>query len=211
MRHPEHVVFLHGLGAGPSSWRAQVDALPGGFVARAPDLLPAAGGRFTLDAAVRAVVDGLDAEGVERAHLVGLSLGAVVALGVAIRHPERVGRLVLSGGQVRPPRALMAAQAVVLRALPERVVRDTGSKAALLSVLREMSRIDLRADLARVSAPTLVLCGTRDRPNRPAARALATGIPQARLVFVEGGGHELNIQRPDEFAAALNAFLLESR
>ncbi len=203
-------MFLPGIGAGPDSWGAQVNSLPAGFagVALQNADLGGDGAGFTLSRAAAGLVDELDRRGIGRAHLCGLSLGAMIALQAAIEHPARVASLVLSGGQVRPPRVLMTLQSAVLRVLPERAVAPPGmSKRDVLAVLRAVGRTDFRHQLAGIAAPTLVLCGSKDLPNRPAARALAAGIPTARLRIIRGAGHEINTQLPDAFNAELARFL----
>ena len=57
------------------------------------------------------------------------------------------------------------------------------------------------------TARTLVLCGSRDRVNLPAARRLAAEIPHARLLVVSGAGHEWNARDPARFTAVLGEFL----
>ena len=91
------VVLVHGMRASRTMWRAQVEALrQAGHVAVAIDL-PGHGERvaetFTLDGAVEAVRDGVDAVG-GRALVVGLSLGGYTAIAHAARHPEQVVGLV---------------------------------------------------------------------------------------------------------------------
>ena len=204
------VVFLHGLGAGTDSWNPQIAALPDGFTGIAPRIAGLADGDgegFSLRAAATAVREELDRLGVERAHLVGLSLGGMVATRFAIDSPARVTSLVLSGSQVHPNPALMRVQNAIMRLLPARVVAQPGmSKQRMLAVLRAVGETDFRGELARVTAPTLVLCGLKDRPNLPAAKELAAGIPGAELQLVPGAGHEWNIHQPDAFSTRLNAF-----
>lgn len=77
----------------------------------------------------------------------------------------------------------------------------------MLSVLRAVRHADFSDRLAEVSAPTLVLCGSKDRPNLPAARRLARGIPGARLRIIPGAGHQSHVQAPEEFARALGGLL----
>ncbi len=213
-RPPQHVVFLHGLGAGPASWDHQIDRLPAGFAGWAPTipgLSDLGTDPFTLDGAVASVCEDVDERGLRAVHLCGLSLGAMVALRMAILHPERVQSLTLSGGQARPPRWIMQLQQRVFAALPARVVGgDDRTKAALLQVMAEVSGVDMRPDLASVQAPTRVVCGRGDWPNRPAARMLARSLPQAEARLLTGG-HELNTERPGAFSAVLNSFLVTTR
>jgi pimeloyl-ACP methyl ester carboxylesterase len=77
----------------------------------------------------------------------------------------------------------------------------------IAGALRGMGkRPDRRADLARISVPTLVLVGEEDLVTPPAdAKALAAAIPNARLEIIAGAGH----MAPYENPAAANAVILE--
>lgn len=188
---------------------AQVRALPPGLEAIAPQV-PGLRDRtpFSLAAAARSVKDALDQRGIERAHLCGLSLGAMVATRFALDWPGRTASLVLSGGQAHPSRVLMTVQGLVMHALPDRAFTRSGmTKGAMLAVLREVAPTDFRPHLGAISVPTLVLCGRRDLVNLPAARHLAAGIPGAELQVVPGAGHEWNVRLPHEFSARLRTFL----
>lgn len=206
------VVFLHGIGAGPDSWNAQIDSLPEGFTGIAPRITghtDAGNQEFSLASAAADVRDELDRRGIQRAHLCGLSLGGMVATRFAIDCPERVASLVLSGSQVHPNPVLMLVQNAIMRVLPARLVAPPWlSKQRMLTVLRTVGRTDFRAELAQVTAPTLVLCGLKDRPNLSAARELAAGITLAELQLVPGAGHEWNVHQAEEFSTRLNAFYL---
>jgi len=67
---------------------------------------------------------------------------------------------------------------------------------------------DLRNALKNIAVPTLVLSGSRDN-NAPAPMMakMATYIPSATYVELEGAGHLVNLERPEAFNAALNGFL----
>lgn len=209
------IVLLHGLGQGPEAWDAVRARLAGGrevIAPRLPGLRDADAERFSIVGAEAAVLAAMDGVGFDRVHLVGLSLGAVVATGLAAGHPDRVASLTLSGGQVRPNRALMRLQRLVLGALPERLASaPAAGKGRMLEVLSVVAALDLRPELARITAPTLVLCGGRDRANLGAARQLASGIGGAELRIVSGAGHEWNVRRPERFAAELERFLAAPR
>ncbi len=205
------IVLLHGLGQGPEAWDAVRARLTGGRDVIAPRVLglrDADAERFSLAGAEAAVLAAMDAAGFDRAHLVGLSLGAVVATRLAAAHSDRAASLTLSAGQVRPNRAVMRLQRLVLGALPERLASAPGAgKARMLEVLSVVADLDLRPELASIVAPTLVLCGGRDRANLPAARQIASGIRGAELRIVAGAGHEWNVRQPERFAAELERFL----
>jgi 2-hydroxymuconate-semialdehyde hydrolase len=100
------VLLLHGSGPGVSAWanwRLTIPVLAGRFRVVAPDIV---GFGFTdrpeqvtydLDTWTSHALGVLDTLGIERAHVVGNSFGGSLALSLAIRHPDRVGRLVLMG------------------------------------------------------------------------------------------------------------------
>lgn len=92
----ELVLFLHAVGGTPAQWAPQVSALSGlGYATCAVDLtLPAE--QVSVEAMAEVVLTALRAQGYARAHLVGLSMGGVVALEVYQRAPERVRSLTLA-------------------------------------------------------------------------------------------------------------------
>lgn len=103
-------LFVHGSGPGVSAWANWRLVLPKIAAQRrviAPDMLgfgyterpnpPDQAGVYTMDAWVRQAIDLLDALDIAQADLVGNSFGGALSLAVAIRHPERVRRLVLMG------------------------------------------------------------------------------------------------------------------
>ncbi len=210
------LVFLHGVGSTPMSFSDQVAKLPPGIEASCPWLRGTRPGSkdvgFSLADAAAEVVTSLELAGasVSRpAWLCGVSAGAMVALAVAEQRPDLVEALVLVGGQVATPRALMRMQRRLMGLLPRSFYAGKGlDKRRTLAALDDLARVDLGEGLPRVAARTLVVCGSRDRANQPAARRLAGEIPGARLVLVEGAGHEVNIDRPAEFNEVLYGFLL---
>lgn len=214
MSTDETVVFVHGLGDGPDAWAHQIAALPHGVTGLAVEVpgLQASGANaeeFSLAGAATSIIARLDELEITKAHLCGLSLGAMISLRTALEYPERVRSLVLAAGQVKPPRALMAIQNAVMRVLPEKLVAPGGvSKAQMLAVVRAVTDTDFSDDLSSITAPTLVLCGSKDRANLPAARALASGIAGAELQIIPGAGHQSNSQAPGLFSEALNGFLV---
>jgi pimeloyl-ACP methyl ester carboxylesterase len=191
----------------------------------------------------------LDHLGVERAHVVGLSMGGAIAQRIAVEYPGRVRSLTLmstspagSGGGELPPmsdelRTVFAADARpdpdwadrdatiaylleeerpyagarglderALRALLGRVYdRSPGLASANNHFLVEGSEMP-RARLGEIAAPTLVIHGTDDPLFPPAhGEALAREIPGARLLLVDGLGHELPPWAWDEVLPALIA------
>jgi 3-oxoadipate enol-lactonase len=218
---PPTLVLLHGLGTGPSAWIPQIEAFGAEREVVAPLLA------LDLDRAVRGVREIVDRD--EAVDLCGLSLGALVALRVAIERPERIRRLVLAAGFARLPWRLRAVQVLfssAVRMLPRRALvrslassvppayRDDAeralaraSPAEISRVMRAGARYDVTAAARRLDIATLVVCGERDRHNVPLARDLAELMPRAELRLVPDAGHVVNLEQPEAFNALLGGFL----
>ncbi|MFF1876914.1 alpha/beta fold hydrolase [Leifsonia sp. NPDC058230] len=94
------VVLLHGLGGDADFWEPEIAAWSGGMRLIAIDLrgsggTPSTGSDLTIADLADDVVAVLDDAGVDSAHVVGFSLGGLVAQEFALRHPDRLNRLVL--------------------------------------------------------------------------------------------------------------------
>lgn len=209
---PTSVIFLPGFGQMPTDWQDQVSQLPTGwrgFVPWLAGLKPTDRSGFELNRAVGGIVTMMETQGIKKAHLCGLSVGSVVALRLAANYPELVDRLVLASGQVTPRRSMMKLQLAVMRRTPEAKFLAQGlTKDKAIAAFESVAALDLRADLPRVQAQTLVLTGAQDQANRAAAKALAGGIRGARLEVINGG-HALNTSAPEEFNQAVFTFLAD--
>lgn len=182
----------------------------------------------------RLVLDVVDALGVARFRYAGISLGGAVGTWLAARHPDRVDSLALvcTSARFGPP-ARWRERAALVRAEGTGPVADTAAERwftpefaeggdpavrALTAGLRAadpaayaaccdvLAALDLRRDLARIAAPTLVVAGRNDVATPPAhARALADGIADAALVELPRTGHLAPVERPAAVLAALLA------
>jgi pimeloyl-ACP methyl ester carboxylesterase len=181
----------------------------------------------------------LDAAEIDAAHVVGISLGGMVAQEIVLARPERVRKLVLcsttAGGATSFPMpeqtvALMgsashldpqeALQRFVTNALsldpPAGLVEEIVAyraahppdPAGWYAQAGAGAAHDAMSRLGEISVPTLVLHGTADNVvDVRNATLLADGIPGARLVLLEGVGHLLPWERPQEFTALVEEFL----
>ena len=196
---------------------------------------PAPPGPYALDDLVDDLVALLDAVGAPTAHVAGLSLGGMTAMRLAAREPGRVDRLALlcTSAKTDPQgfldRAAAArsggtaplAPAVVGRWLtpgfaaehPDLVARLEGMIAAAddegyAACCEVVAGMDLRSDLGRIGAPTLVVAGADDPALPPEhQRAIAQGIAGAELLEVAPAAHLANLERTLEVTGALLAHL----
>ena len=149
--------------------------------------------------------------------LAGHSLGALVSVRVAALRPDLVRRLVLiSPPGVGPPRSPLAYAWPLARTMlgsrPSFLVRLTydGLRAGPRNLARgglHVARADITAELAAVTAPTLLVWGARDGvvPVEEASTWLE-GLPDARLIVIPGAGHVPMVESPVELAEAIRSF-----
>jgi 2-hydroxymuconate-semialdehyde hydrolase len=100
------VLLIHGSGPGVSAWanwRLTIPALASAYRVIAPDMVGFGfsdrpkGVEYRKETWVRQAIGLLDALGIPKAHVVGNSFGGAIALALAVRHPDRVGRLAVMG------------------------------------------------------------------------------------------------------------------
>lgn len=70
-----------------------------------------------------------------------------------------------------------------------------------------MIDLDFTHHLHKITCPVLLLCGARDRANKPAALQLKEQLPTAKLSIIRNAGHEANIDAPAELGHIINDFL----
>jgi pimeloyl-ACP methyl ester carboxylesterase len=233
------IIFLHGAGFDHTAWALLARAFAyHGFGVLAPDLpghgCSAGPALSSIGALADWVAALIDAAGIRAARLVGHSMGSLVALETAARHPEKVSGLALIAAAA-PMRVsddlLNAAKANDHAAIDMIALWGEGYHATLggsetpgLWMLGGAERLLERAgpgvlfaDLsacndyqgalaaaAKVTAPSIVIQGSRDLMT-PAkgGKAVAAAIPGCRVTMLEGAGHMLMSERPDELLAAL--------
>jgi pimeloyl-ACP methyl ester carboxylesterase len=208
-------VFLHGYLLDRSFWTPLLEAmgpvgrtlaldLPG-FGAAPP--LPA-GAPPSLEAMADAVVATLDARGIERAAVVGLSMGGYVALALWARHPSRVRALALCDTRATADSPAVRAR----RDAMVQVARAEGAQAAAMAMMPGIIGATTQATRPAVTAGALALMGRqpvagivdalaamRDRPDRT---ALLAGITVPTLCLV---GAEDALTTPEEMRAMAGA------
>ncbi|WP_416977572.1 4-carboxymuconolactone decarboxylase [Streptomyces sp. T028] len=167
----------------------------------------------------------LDGLGVQRFGYAGCAFGGAVGVELALRHPERVASLALIAASPRfgtadefrqrgvivrtngldpiartsPDRWFTAGFAAAQPAITEWAVQmvRTTDPGCYIAACEALAAFDVRAELGRIGAPTLVLVGSDDQVTGPAeARTLVAGIPDARLAVVPAASHLVPVEQP---------------
>lgn len=238
----EPVLLLHGLGSSTLDWERQVAALASAYQAIAFDVR--GHGRsekprerytvqtFAADAA--ALIRHLR---VGPVHVVGISMGGMIAFQLAVYAPELVQSLVIvNSGPAMPVRTFgqrlaiwtriaivhvrgMRKMGEVLagRLLPkpehaaaraELVERwATNDPRAYLAALRALVNWSVMDRLSQISQPVLVLTADHDYTPVDFKRGYAAMLKNAEVVVIADARHFMPVERPDEFNRALMAFL----
>lgn len=249
------VILLHGIGASVEDWLLNVHVLAERHRVYALDMVgfgrsdkPSA--PYTVSYMAQFVKDFMDCLGIDRAHLVGHSMGGGVALQFVIRFPEKVQKLVLAASAGLGKKLYLPFRVCTLPRIGERLTRPSrkgtaqliedavydpalvtdewvelgyemaalpGAQDAVLSALR--SSCNLRgmrrdviapvvANLASISAPTLIIWGKQDR-ILPVIQAYVAeeGIPNSRLHILDRCGHIPQLECAEAFNDLVTEFL----
>jgi pimeloyl-ACP methyl ester carboxylesterase len=234
------VIFLHGYTDSGFTFSRALPGFDPGWRVYIPDQRghgdserPTGG--YAFADFVADVIAFMDAKGIQRASLVGHSMGSIVAQGVALAAPDRVERLVLVGtaSTVRNEgvRELQRAVETLGDPVPEafarefqvscihqpvpdefmnRIVAESRKLPARVwkAVMAGMLAGDYRAQLHQIKTPTLIVWGDRDAFfPRAEQDLLAAALPNATLKVYAETGHCPNWERPEQFAQDLNAFI----
>jgi 3-oxoadipate enol-lactonase len=233
------MLLSNSLGADLGMWEPQVQALTERFRVvrydtRGHGRSPVPEGDSTIDDLADDVVALLDRLDVRAAHVVGLSIGGMTALRLAVREPERVSTLAVlcssayTGNEqswrerahtVRTEGTGAIADAVISRwftpgyaaANPDLVARLRATFAAhpdegYASCCAAVAGMDQRDDLAGITAPTLVVSGAEDPALPPEhQRLIADSVPGAQLLTLSPAAHLANIEQAAQVTDALIA------
>lgn len=224
------VVLSNSLGATHRMWDENLAALEERFRVVRYDTRghggsPVPVGPYSIDDLTDDVVALLDRLGVESAHFVGLSLGGMTGMRLAVRNPDRVDRLVVlcTGAHLGPSSAwteraatvraggsAAVAEAVVARwftpgyleAHPEVKAECEATVAATpaegyAGCCEVIAAMDQREDLPSITVPTLAIAGADDPATPPPhLEAIAEAVKDGRLLVVPDAAHLANAQQP---------------
>jgi len=237
------LLFSNSLGTNLHVWDAVVPALTDRYRVLRYDMRghgmtdeTPAGGGYSIDLLADDALALLDALGIGRVHLCGLSIGGMVAQKLGARAPDRVASLILcdTAQRIGPPSNWDARVAAIraggldgiadgvmerwftppFRAARPEIVR--GARTMLVRSAVEgyvgcalaVRDADLTADGALIRCPTLVVAGDQDLATPPVlVEELARAIPGARFVLIESASHIPCMEQPEALAREIRGFL----
>ena len=199
------LVFLHGLGQSAESWK-EVRNLLTDYPSEAIELFPSTVSNYQQ--AKERVYQHL-AQETEPFILVGLSLGAALALELSSYDLPNLQGLVLSGCPLKlAGNILFKIQLMIFKLLPKSFFEKQGAdKTLMVGVSEELKTLDLTQIAQNCHYPSLLICGSKDLPNLISMRKLYQLLPQAQFQIIADGPHTLNTAKPKEFAEKTKSFL----
>jgi 2-succinyl-6-hydroxy-2,4-cyclohexadiene-1-carboxylate synthase len=246
------VLMLHGFTGSVTTWAPLRALLNTHFTTIAVDLpghgqsgAPPDAARYSLARFADDLRQTLDTIGVERAAVLGYSLGARAALQFALAFPERTAALVLESGtpgiddvaerdaRVASDSELAAtierdgivpfvdyweklplwssqaslSPAAATRLREQRLANNAEGLANCLRGAGTGTLPSVSERLSELAMPVLILAGAMDEKFAAVGTRMAGSITGSRLEIVEGAGHAVHLERPDDFSRLVSDFL----
>jgi 3-oxoadipate enol-lactonase len=238
------LALANSLGTDARIWDPVIDILSAGYRVLSYDkrghgLSEAPEGGYSLDDHVGDLTALLDHLGVSRLALAGVSVGGLIAQGLALRHPERLAALVLCDtaprlgdtaswngriAGIRSKGLASIADAIMERWFSENFRRTRPDDLAgwrnlflrtdpegYCGTCATLRDTDLSGQVGTIATPTLVVVGEQDGSTPVAlVRACAEAIPGARFEIIREAGHLPSIEQPAVLAALMSTFFKEA-
>ena len=215
----EPLILLHGNGENYDYFAGQPDVFAQYYHVFALDTrghgkTPRGDAPFTIRQFADDLRDFMDEHGIEKAHMLGFSDGGNIAMLFAMKYPERVNRLILDGANLDTKGIKPSIQIPIeIGYWFAKLFANKSEKAKLHAETLGLMVHDPNVkpeELSKIKAKTLVIAGTKDMVKDEHTRLIASHIPDAQLVILEGD-HFVANKCPDAFNRAILAFLLCSR
>ena len=236
------VVLIHGHPFDRTLWEPQLAALRDGFRVIAPDLRgfgesPVTPGVVLMREYAADVEDLLDELGVDRAAVIGLSMGGLVTMELASAQPQRywaIGLVATTAEPVTPEESLIRRQRAdaveqdgmavlveymhtglygpacppAIRARIDAMMSAISPAGAAAALRGRAERPDYRPVLARLAIPAFVCAGSADPWSDATVTAtIVSSLKHPELVVIDGVGHLPNLEASQQFNGALRGFL----
>lgn len=210
------LLLLHGNGEDSSYFIHQMEEFSQDFCVCAIDTRghgqsPLGTAPFTISQFADDLLSFMDENELAQADILGFSDGGNIALTFALRHPERVRRLILNAANLYPEGLepwLLESFLQSYEAASQSPSPEAQFETKLLELMLKEPHIAPEA-LSALTMPTLVIAGDQDIIQFDHTCLIASNIPDARLAIIPGG-HEIANQHPAAFNAAVRAFFEET-
>ena len=244
---PEDAPWLtlsHSLATDMSMWKPQMKELCRNFRvlrydARGHGASEVPSGPYSMQQLVEDILGLWEQLNIEQSHLIGLSMGGMTGIGVALHAPERIGKLLACDCRLDAPEIfrnmwdarMQAILAAGIEGVPELTMSTwfTPKKllegGAMVEQVRQMiletpqegylacaaalKELDYKKSLPQLKVPTRYLVGDHDGIHPQEMAELAKLTPGGDLVVLKDAAHLSNIEQPDAFSQAALSFLLE--
>ena len=209
------LLLLHGNGEDSTYFVHQVEEFSRDFTVYAIDTRghgksPRGAAPFTISQFADDLLAFMDQQGLPQADILGFSDGGNIAMTFALRHPDRVRRLILNGANLDPKGVKPLVQLpIVLGYHLASLSKSPKARAhaELLGLMVNEPHID-PAELKKLTMPVLVIAGTKDMIQERHTRLIANRITGARLALIPGD-HFIASKAPTTFNRAVRQFLEE--
>ena len=211
----ETIILLHGNGEDSSYFCGQMEAFSKRYKVLALDTrghgkTPRGEAPFTIRQFADDLKAFMDAQEIRKAHILGFSDGANIAMIFAIRYPEYVDRLILNGGNLNSGGVKRSTQIPIeigykIASKFAKKSEDAKKNSELLGLMVNDPNIE-PAELAAIKAKTLVIAGTKDMIKEAHTKLIASSIPDAKLVLIDGT-HFIANKKSKEFNKVVMEFL----
>ena len=209
------LLLLHGNGEDGTYFVHQIEEFSRDFTVYAIDTRghgksPRGTAPFTISQFADDLLAFMDQQGLPQADILGFSDGGNIALTFALRHPERVNRLILNGANLDPKGVKPLVQLPIVLGYHFASLSKkpkAKARAELLGLMVNEPHID-PAELKKLTMPVLVIAGTKDMIEERHTRLIAASLPNARLALILGD-HFIASKAPAAFNRAVRQFLEE--
>ena len=207
----EALILLHGNGEDSSYFEHQIDFFSPYYRVIAVDTRghgksPRGSGEFTLSRFADDLYDFMLSKSIDKAHILGFSDGANIAILFALKHPESVGKLILNGGNIFPMGLKPAALNEIIHDwnIARRKPHLKGEE-ELLSLMVKEPKLKWD-DLKKIRNDALVIVGEDDLIRRSHSEKIASSLPNGIFSEIEGG-HDIAFSNSEEFNNIVISFL----
>ena len=210
------LLLLHGNGEDGTYFVHQIEEFSRDFTVYAMDTRghgksPRGAAPFTISQFADDLLAFMDQQGLAQADILGFSDGGNIALTFALRHPDRVRRLILNGANLDPKGVKPLVQLPIVAGYHLASLFKSPKARAKAELLRLMVKEPhiAPAELQKLTMPVLVMAGTRDMIQESHTRLMAASIPNARLALIPGD-HFIASKEPAAFDRAVRTFFTET-